>query len=135
VDFPLHLPLELLGVDLCIRVLTLIMLENKVMNERTDDSPQLLHVVLGRLSITRLQRINHECSSVCRSPLSIRIHVSGYSIVTDLHDRRRTGTDKLISLEFIFMPVHVASAHSNTVHHRHSSQFLSLQRYGLEKIR
>ena len=30
VDFPLHLPLELLGVDLCIRVLTLIMLENKV---------------------------------------------------------------------------------------------------------
>jgi hypothetical protein len=30
VDFPLHLPLELLGVDLCIRVLVLIMLENKV---------------------------------------------------------------------------------------------------------
>ncbi len=30
VDFPLHLPLELLGVDLCVRVLTLIMLENKV---------------------------------------------------------------------------------------------------------
>jgi len=30
VDFPLHLPLELLGVDLCIRILTLIMLENKV---------------------------------------------------------------------------------------------------------
>jgi hypothetical protein len=30
VDFPLHLPLELLGVELCIRVLILIMLENKV---------------------------------------------------------------------------------------------------------
>ena len=30
VDFPLHLPLELLGVDLGIRVLTLIMLESKV---------------------------------------------------------------------------------------------------------
>lgn len=31
VDFPLHLPLELLGVDTCLRVLTLILLENKVM--------------------------------------------------------------------------------------------------------
>lgn len=30
VDFPLHLPLELLGVDTCLRVLSLIMLENKV---------------------------------------------------------------------------------------------------------
>lgn len=30
VDFPLHLPLELLGVDTCLRVLTLILLENKV---------------------------------------------------------------------------------------------------------
>ena len=30
VDFPLHLPLELLGVDLCMKVLTLIMLEHKV---------------------------------------------------------------------------------------------------------
>jgi hypothetical protein len=30
VDFPIHLPLELLGVDLCVKVLTLILLENKV---------------------------------------------------------------------------------------------------------
>ena len=30
VDFPLHLPLELLGVDTCLRVLTAIMLEHKV---------------------------------------------------------------------------------------------------------
>ena len=30
VDFPIHLPLELLGVDLCMKVLTLILLENKV---------------------------------------------------------------------------------------------------------
>ncbi|CAF0752523.1 unnamed protein product [Rotaria sp. Silwood1] len=36
VDFPLHLPLELLGVDLCIRVLTLIMLENKVVFQSRD---------------------------------------------------------------------------------------------------
>jgi len=35
VDFPLHLPLELLGVDLCIRVLTLIMLENKVKKSKS----------------------------------------------------------------------------------------------------
>ena len=30
VDFPLHLPLELLGVDTCLRALTAIMLEHKV---------------------------------------------------------------------------------------------------------
>lgn len=30
VDFPLHLPLELLGVETCLKVLTLILLENKV---------------------------------------------------------------------------------------------------------
>ncbi|CAF3868387.1 unnamed protein product [Adineta steineri] len=36
VDFPLHLPLELLGVDLCIRVLTLIMLESKVVFQSRD---------------------------------------------------------------------------------------------------
>ena len=30
VDFPLHLPLELLGVEMCLKVLSLIMLEHKV---------------------------------------------------------------------------------------------------------
>lgn len=30
VDYPLHLPLELLGVDMCLKVLTLIILEHKV---------------------------------------------------------------------------------------------------------
>lgn len=30
VDFPLHLPLELLGVDACLQVLTCILLEHKV---------------------------------------------------------------------------------------------------------
>lgn len=30
VDFPLHLPLELLGVDTCLKVLMCIVLENKV---------------------------------------------------------------------------------------------------------
>lgn len=30
VDFPLHLPLELLGVDTCLKALTAIMLEHKV---------------------------------------------------------------------------------------------------------
>ncbi|XP_034939632.1 MAP kinase-activating death domain protein isoform X2 [Chelonus insularis] len=36
VDFPLHLPLELLGVDVCLRVLTLILLENKVVLQSRD---------------------------------------------------------------------------------------------------
>lgn len=31
VDFPLHLPLELLGVDTCMKVLTLILMENKLL--------------------------------------------------------------------------------------------------------
>lgn len=36
VDFPLHLPLELLGVDTCLKVLTLIMLEHKVVLQSRD---------------------------------------------------------------------------------------------------
>lgn len=36
VDFPLHLPLELLGVDTCLKVLTLIMLEHKVIMQSRD---------------------------------------------------------------------------------------------------
>jgi hypothetical protein len=31
VDFPLHLPLELLGVDICLKVMMLILLEHKVL--------------------------------------------------------------------------------------------------------
>lgn len=33
VDFPLHLPLELLGVDTCLKVVTLILLENKACSD------------------------------------------------------------------------------------------------------
>ncbi|GAB0092198.1 MAP kinase-activating death domain protein [Sergentomyia squamirostris] len=36
VDFPLHLPLELLGVDTCLKVLTLILLEHKVLFQSRD---------------------------------------------------------------------------------------------------
>ncbi|CAG9858627.1 unnamed protein product [Phyllotreta striolata] len=36
VDFPLHLPLELLGVDTCLKVLTIILLENKVVFQSRD---------------------------------------------------------------------------------------------------
>lgn len=36
VDFPLHLPLELLGVESCLRVLTLILLENKIVVQSRD---------------------------------------------------------------------------------------------------
>ncbi|XP_065070766.1 MAP kinase-activating death domain protein-like isoform X2 [Rhopilema esculentum] len=35
-DFPLHLPLELLGVDTCLKVLTCILLENKVLLQSDD---------------------------------------------------------------------------------------------------
>ncbi|XP_035738167.1 MAP kinase-activating death domain protein-like isoform X9 [Vespa mandarinia] len=36
VDFPLHLPLELLGVEICLKVLTLILLENKIVLQSRD---------------------------------------------------------------------------------------------------
>ncbi|XP_011309315.1 MAP kinase-activating death domain protein isoform X1 [Fopius arisanus] len=36
VDFPLHLPLELLGVDICLKVLTLILLEYKIVMQSRD---------------------------------------------------------------------------------------------------
>ncbi|XP_044254409.1 MAP kinase-activating death domain protein isoform X3 [Tribolium madens] len=35
-DFPLHLPLELLGVETCLKVLTIILLENKVIFQSRD---------------------------------------------------------------------------------------------------
>lgn len=35
VDFPLHLPLELLGVDACLQVLSCVLLEHKVSSGRT----------------------------------------------------------------------------------------------------
>jgi hypothetical protein len=71
VDFPLHLPLELLGVDLCIRVLVLIMLENKVkFFSRKIFSDKLFKSILGCFSIKRLQCINNECFSICSFTLS-----------------------------------------------------------------
>lgn len=36
VDFPLHLPLELLGVETCIKVLTMIMMEHKLVLQSRD---------------------------------------------------------------------------------------------------
>ncbi|CAG9091778.1 unnamed protein product [Plutella xylostella] len=45
VDFPLHLPLELLGVDTCLKVLTLILLENKVVVQSRDYNALSLSVL------------------------------------------------------------------------------------------
>lgn len=36
VDYPLHLPLELLGVETCLKVLTCIVLENKLVMQSRD---------------------------------------------------------------------------------------------------
>ncbi|XP_043479698.1 MAP kinase-activating death domain protein isoform X7 [Leptopilina heterotoma] len=36
VDFPLHLPLELLGVDICLKVMSLILLEHKIVLQSRD---------------------------------------------------------------------------------------------------
>ncbi|CAD6225751.1 GSCOCG00005707001-RA-CDS [Cotesia congregata] len=36
VDFPLHLPLELLGVEICLKVMTLILLEHKIVLQSRD---------------------------------------------------------------------------------------------------
>ncbi|XP_050526812.1 MAP kinase-activating death domain protein isoform X2 [Daktulosphaira vitifoliae] len=36
IDFPLHLPFELLGIDICLEVLTIILLENKVVFQSRD---------------------------------------------------------------------------------------------------
>ena len=45
VDFPLHLPLELLGVDTCLKVLTLIMLEHKVILQSRDSNALSMSVL------------------------------------------------------------------------------------------
>ncbi|XP_037051965.1 MAP kinase-activating death domain protein isoform X4 [Bradysia coprophila] len=45
VDFPLHLPLELLGVETCLKVLTLIILENKVVFQSRDYNALSMSVI------------------------------------------------------------------------------------------
>lgn len=45
VDFPLHLPLELLGVDTCLKVLTLILLEHKVVFQSRDYNALTMSVI------------------------------------------------------------------------------------------
>jgi hypothetical protein len=44
-DFPMHLPLELLGVDLCIKVLTLILLENKILFQSSDNNALTMSIM------------------------------------------------------------------------------------------
>uniref|UniRef100_A0A1I8HY72 MAP kinase-activating death domain protein n=1 Tax=Macrostomum lignano TaxID=282301 RepID=A0A1I8HY72_9PLAT len=44
-DFPLHLPLELLGVDTCLQVLTCILLENKVLIQSRDENALTMSVL------------------------------------------------------------------------------------------
>ncbi|PAA65067.1 hypothetical protein BOX15_Mlig000889g4, partial [Macrostomum lignano] len=44
-DFPLHLPLELLGVDTCLRVLTCILLENKLVLQSRDENALTMSVM------------------------------------------------------------------------------------------
>uniref|UniRef100_A0A336KGN7 MAP kinase-activating death domain protein n=1 Tax=Culicoides sonorensis TaxID=179676 RepID=A0A336KGN7_CULSO len=45
VDFPLHLPLELLGVDTCLKVLTLMLLENKIIIQSRDYNALSMSVI------------------------------------------------------------------------------------------
>ncbi|KAK7085996.1 MAP kinase-activating death domain protein, partial [Halocaridina rubra] len=45
IDFPLHLPLELLGVESCLRVLELIMLEQKVVLQSRDNNALSMSVL------------------------------------------------------------------------------------------
>lgn len=40
VDFPLHLPLELLGVDACLQVLSCVLLEHKVKTDLKETLPE-----------------------------------------------------------------------------------------------
>ncbi|CAH1174243.1 unnamed protein product [Phaedon cochleariae] len=45
VDFPLHLPLELLGVETCLKVLTIILLENKIVFQSRDYNALSMSVI------------------------------------------------------------------------------------------
>lgn len=63
VDFPLHLPLELLGVDACLQVLTCILLEHKVRREELIFDR---YVGSSALSKTRV-------GWICRTPVSCTV--------------------------------------------------------------
>lgn len=54
VDFPLHLPLELLGVDACLQVLACILLEHKVWMVR-GTQPQLYQMAETRKGFSHLK--------------------------------------------------------------------------------
>ncbi|KER25825.1 hypothetical protein T265_14138, partial [Opisthorchis viverrini] len=51
VDFPLHLPLELLGVQTCLKVLTAIMLEQKCLNAMQPDGSTRAEILPGCLGL------------------------------------------------------------------------------------
>lgn len=69
-DFPLHLPIEMLDVDTVIRILTAIMLEYKV------NCFWLLILIsksLGCFAIAELQCGQHECNGIGCVNVSIRL--------------------------------------------------------------
>lgn len=111
VDYPLHLPLELLGVDMCLKVLTLILLEHKVSRRRRLLGSDTLRAgsptrmitlprrrVAGAGAVQGLQRALHVCDGVCGDALSSRVHVSCYSFVTYVYVRGRAGRSKHFAL-------------------------------------
>ena len=87
IDFPLHLPLELLGVDVCLKVLCCIMLEHKV---------SIMHVLVGLIICLILigsQQL-YTRGEICLKSSWI---MCGYLDVKNIHiyylpPRRRPGT-------------------------------------------
>lgn len=107
VDFPLHLPLELLGVDICLKVLTLILLEHKVAIQQNRIhrhlEPEL--IIHGECSTARpavegLQRVVDVSDGICYDDISIGIHVPRYSTASDVYELRRTATSRSYTVRY-----------------------------------
>lgn len=106
VDFPLHLPLELLGVDTCLNVLSLIILEHKVSTCTPPSNTRILSFCQKKFpfpttlilfavvnTVAGLQRALDVCDGLYYSNLSSRIHVPCDTAVAYLHELRRTGNN------------------------------------------
>lgn len=92
-DFPLHLPLELLGVESCLQVLTLIVLECKVSSGSQTLYFKILILIeidIGCDTIPRLQRPFHVRYGSRYDVVPPGVHVPCNSPSTHLHELRGT---------------------------------------------
>jgi hypothetical protein len=112
VDFPLHLPLELLGVNLCVQVLNCILMEHKLLLQSRDYNALCMCVMA---LVAMLYPLEYMFPVIPLLPTSLE---SAEQVRPDSSVRQKTC---VTSLRFPNRPG-TASVGSDSLHHRHSGQ-------------